>query len=299
VTDSPSPAAAAPAATATRPSFGVRLRAAMDEHGPLAVGIDPHRALLEAWGLPVDVSGLEHFAMTCVEALAGRVAVVKPQSAFFEVFGSRGVAVLERVLADLRDAGTLTILDAKRGDIGSTMQAYAQAFLSDDGPGRADALTLSPFLGYGSLRPAIDLAGATGRGVFVLALTSNPEGPQVQHADAGGGGSVAATVVAGAAADNAAAAARGLMGHVGLVVGATVGDAVSRLGLDLAGSAAPLLAPGLGAQGAGPGDLRTVFGPAARQVLPNVSRSVLAAGPSVTGLADAARREADAVRAAV
>ena len=224
--------------------------------------------------------------MTCVEAFAGRVAVVKPQSAFFEVFGSRGVAVLERVLADLRDAGTLTILDAKRGDIGSTMAAYAQAFLSDEGPGRADALTVSPFLGYGSLRPALDVAAATGRGVFVLALTSNPEGPQVQHAQTPQGS------VAGAAA-------RGEMGHVGLVVGATVGDAVTRLGLDLASSAAPLLAPGLGAQGAGPGDLRAVFGDAVGNVLPNVSRSVLSAGPSVQALAAAAARDADSVRAAL
>ena len=157
---------------------------------------------------------------------------------------------------------------------------------------------MSPFLGYGSLRPALDLAAATGRGVFVLALTSNPEGPQVQHAQAGGR-SVAATVVAGAAADNADASARGELGHVGLVVGATVGDAVARLGLDLAGSAAPLLAPGLGAQGGGPGDLRTVFGAAARNVLPTVSRSVLTAGPSVAALTEAAAREADAVRAAV
>jgi orotidine-5'-phosphate decarboxylase len=278
--------------------FGVRLRAAMDAHGPLCVGIDPHAALLQAWGLPVDLSGLERFAMTCVEAFAGRVAVVKPQSAFFEVFGSRGVAVLERVLADLRDAGTLTILEAKRGDIGSTMAAYAQAFLSDEGPGRADALTVSPFLGYGSLRPALDVAAATGRGVFVLALTSNPEGPQVQHAQTPQG-SVAGAVVAGAAADNAGAAARGEMGHVGLVVGATVGDAVTRLGLDLASSAAPLLAPGLGAQGAGPGDLRAVFGDAVGNVLPNVSRSVLSTGPSVQALAAAAARDADSVRAAL
>jgi orotidine-5'-phosphate decarboxylase len=280
------------------PMFGVRLRAATDEHGPLCVGIDPHRALVESWGLGYDLAGLERFTMTCVEAFAGRVAVVKPQSAFFEVFGSRGVAVLERALGDLREAGTLTILDAKRGDIGSTMEAYAQAFLGDEGPGRADALTVSPYLGYGALRPALDLAAATGRGVFVLALTSNPEGPSVQHA-VSGQQSVAAGVVEGATVDNAAAATRGELGHVGLVVGATVGDAVTRLGLDLSRSAAPLLAPGLGAQGAGPGDLRAVFGDAVGQVLPNVSRSVLAAGPSVAALTEAAAREADAVAAAL
>ncbi|WP_392541908.1 orotidine-5'-phosphate decarboxylase [Oryzobacter telluris] len=279
-------------------TFGTRLRAAMDTHGPLCVGIDPHRALVESWGLSYDLAGLERFALTCVEAFAGTVAVVKPQSAFFEVFGSRGVAVLERVLSDLRAAGTLTILDAKRGDIGSTMGAYAEAFLGEDATAPADALTVSPYLGYGSLRPAIDLAARTGRGVFVLALTSNPEGPTVQHA-VRDGHSVAEAVVAGAADDNAEAAARGELGHVGLVVGATVGDAVTRLGLDLSGSAAPLLAPGLGAQGAGPGDLRAVFGDAVAQVLPNVSRSVLSAGPDVAALTEAAARDADAVRAAL
>ena len=99
-------------------TFGQRLRAATDAFGPLCAGIDPHRALVESWGLTYDVDGLTRFAETCVEAFAGHVGVVKPQSAFFEVFGSRGVAVLERAIVALREAGTLVILDAKRGDIG-------------------------------------------------------------------------------------------------------------------------------------------------------------------------------------
>src|SRR5674476_1311079 len=147
-----------------------------------SAGIDPHPALLAHWGLDESVQGLEMFAMTCVEAFAGTVAAVKPQSAFFERFGSAGVAVLERTLAGLRDAGTLSLLDVKRGDIGSTMTAYAQAYLSHDSPLRVDAITVSPFLGFESLRPALDLAHDNGRGLFVLALTSNPEGAQVQHA---------------------------------------------------------------------------------------------------------------------
>lgn len=190
------------------PSFGVRLHQAMRAHGPLCAGVDPHRGLMQAWGLDYTVAGLERFAMTCAEAFAGRVAAVKPQSAFFEVFGSAGVAVLERLVADLRAAGTLVILDVKRGDIGTTMDAYAEAFLGKDAPEPPDAITLSPYLGYGSLRPAIDLAHATGRGVFVLALTSNPEGADVQHAVLHGQ-SVAGHVVAGATADNADAVARG------------------------------------------------------------------------------------------
>jgi orotidine-5'-phosphate decarboxylase len=132
----------------TDTTFGQRLRAAVDAHGPLCAGIDPHRALVESWGLTYDLAGLERFALTCVEAFAGRVAVVKPQSAFFEVFGSRGLAVLERVLTELREAGTLTILDAKRGDIGSTMAAYAEAYLGSGAVAPPDALTVRPYLGY-------------------------------------------------------------------------------------------------------------------------------------------------------
>lgn len=280
-----------PGPAAYRP-FGVRLREAMATHGPLCAGVDPHRGLVESWGLAYDLSGLERFAMTCVEAFAGDVASVKPQSAFFEVFGARGVAVLERAVDAFTEAGTIVILDAKRGDIGSTMDAYAEAFLGKDAPSPADAVTVSPYLGYGSLRPAIDLAGHTGRGVFVLALTSNPDGPSVQHAQRDGI-SVARAIVEGAAADNAEAASRGEMGHVGLVVGATIGSALADLGIDLAASAAPILAPGLGAQGATPADLRAVFGAALPQVLPNASRSILATGPDVSALRAAAREESE------
>jgi len=269
-------------------TFGARLHRAMAEQGPLCVGIDPHPGLLAAWGLPDTVQGLETFAMTCVEAFAGTVAAVKPQSAFFERFGSAGVAVLERTLAGLRDAGTLSVLDVKRGDIGSTMTAYALAYLADDSPLRADAITVSPFLGYGSLRPALDVARDTGRGVFVLALTSNPEGASVQHARRGDE-SVAGAVVTGATTDNEGAAP---LGSVGLVVGATIGSAVQELGLDLAGVNGPLLAPGIGAQGACAADLLRVFGAALPAVLASSSREVLGAGPSASSLREAARRTA-------
>lgn len=276
--------------------FGTRLRASMTARGPLCVGVDPHPSLLAAWGLSDDAAGLERFALTCVDALAGQVAVLKPQSAFFERHGSAGVAVLERVLAQARSAGCLVLVDAKRGDIGSTMQAYAQAYLDPGSPLAADAVTLSPFLGYESLRPAVDLASANGCGVFVLALTSNAEGATVQHARDARGRSVAASVVAGAAGDNAAADD---LGHVGLVVGATVGSAVADLGIDLSASRAPLLAPGIGAQGAGPSDLERVFADARRNVLASTSRAVLQAGPSPAALREAAKRAAEEVGAAL
>jgi orotidine-5'-phosphate decarboxylase len=268
-------------------SFGVRLRVAMDELGPICAGIDPHRRLLAHWGLDETVQGLETFAMTCVEAFAGTVAVVKPQSAFFERFGSAGVAVLERTLTGLREAGTLSLLDVKRGDIGSTMTAYAEAYLGRDSPLRADAITVSPFLGFESLRPALDLARENGRGLFVLTLTSNPEGAQVQHAIKDGR-TVAAGIVEAVTNQNAPQRRAGVLGNVGMVVGATVGDAVRRLGLDLAAANAPLLAPGVGAQGATTGDLAAVFGAALGNVLASSSREILGAGPDTAALKAAA-----------
>jgi orotidine-5'-phosphate decarboxylase len=278
-------------------TVGARLRVAMDEHGPLCAGIDPHPGLLAHWGLQESVQGLERFAMTCVQAFAGTVAVVKPQSAFFERFGSAGVAVLERTLAGLRESGTLSILDVKRGDIGSTMAAYAAAYLGPDSPLRADAITLSPFLGFESLRPALDLARAGGRGVFVLTLTSNPEGAQVQHA-VSAGRTVAARIVDSVRRQNALDSAAGLLGSVGMVIGATVGEGVQRLGLDLAAANAPLLAPGVGAQGATAGDLAKVFGPALGNVLAASSREILSAGPDVAALkaaADLTARQLNAI----
>ena len=272
--------------------FGARLRAALDTRGPLCAGIDPHSALLTSWGLSDDVAGLERFAGTVVEALADRVAVLKPQSAFFERFGSRGVAVLERTIADARSAGALVILDAKRGDIGSTVEAYAQAYLDSAAPLFADALTASPYLGYGSLEPLYATAEKHGAGVFVLAFTSNPEGAEVQQAFTAGGKTVGATILEGAAARNAGIEP---LGSIGAVVGATL----AQVPFDLAALNGPILAPGLGAQGARPEDLRRLFGDALGNVVPSMSRELLRHGPDIAGLREAAERSIAACRAAL
>ncbi|MFD9337098.1 orotidine-5'-phosphate decarboxylase [Streptomyces sp. NPDC060028] len=272
--------------------FGARLRAAMDSRGPLCVGIDPHAELLASWGLNDDIAGLERFSRTVVEALADSVAVFKPQAAFFERFGSRGIAVLEQTVADARAAGSLVVMDAKRGDIGSTMAAYAETFLSPSSPLFSDALTVSPYLGYGSLKPAVELARESGAGLFVLALTSNPEGAEVQRAVRADGLSVAATMLAHLAAENAGAEP---MGSFGAVVGATLGD-LSSFDLDING---PLLAPGIGAQGATAQDLPGVFGAAVRNVVPNVSRGVLKHGPDADALRASANEFAEEIRKAV
>lgn len=157
-------------------AFGTRLAEATAARGPLCLGIDPHPELLTAWGLPATPDGLAAFSEACVAAFAG-FAVVKPQVAFFEAYGSAGYAVLERTIAALREAGVLVLADAKRGDIGSTMAAYAAAWAGES-PLAADAVTASPYLGFGSLQPLLETATAYRRGVFVLAATSNPEGPR-------------------------------------------------------------------------------------------------------------------------
>ncbi|MDQ6754154.1 MAG: orotidine-5'-phosphate decarboxylase [Actinomycetota bacterium] len=269
----------------------------MTSHGPLCVGIDPHPGLLRDWGLSDTPESLKRFSQTVLEAVGPLAAAIKPQVALYERHGSAGLAVLEELLAAAAHAPVLTIADAKRGDIGSTMAAYADAWLRDGSTLAADAVTLSPYLGFESLRPALELAAQTGRGVFVLALTSNPEGASVQHV--GGADSVAKRIVRAAAAENGrylsgtGPAPAGSMGSVGLVVGATVGSALTELTIDLQELHGPILAPGLGAQGATAADMRATFGAAYPQVLGTSSRGILAAGPEVPALRDAARRTLD------
>ena len=262
--------------------YGPRLAGLIAARGRLCVGVDPHPEILDRWGLPASPVGLERCARGMVEALGPTVAVFKPQSAFFEAYGSPGIAVLERTLADIAAAGALSILDVKRGDIGSTMDAYAAAYLTDGSPLAADAVTLNPYLGFGSLAGAIERARQGGRGVYVLALTSNPEGGQLQLARVADGRSVAQVIV-----DEAGQANRGdRLGSVGLVVGATVG----RTGIDFAGLNGSILAPGVGVQGGTADDLVEVFAAAAPLVLPSVSREVMAAGPDPAALRTAASR---------
>jgi orotidine-5'-phosphate decarboxylase len=256
-------------------SFGARLLDATRTHGRLCVGVDPHPALLRAWGLRDDAAGLCAFSEICADAFAGRAAVVKPQSAFFERFGAGGIAVLEELISACRTAGTLVLLDVKRGDIGTTMAAYADAYLDPSAPLSVDAITASPYVGVGALEPAFDAAAKFDAGVFVLALTSNPEGAAVQ-------GALAQGVVDEVAVRNAGADP---IGSLGVVVGATVGE----LAVDLSGLNGPVLVPGVGAQGGTAADVRRLFG-GIPGVLPAVSRGVLRSGPDVAALRVAVAR---------
>ncbi|MEV7620764.1 orotidine-5'-phosphate decarboxylase [Microbacterium sp. NPDC089321] len=272
-------------------SFGVRLRTAMDRFGPLCVGIDPHAALLDQWGLGQDADGLREFGLAVVDAAAGRAGVVKPQVAFFERFGSRGFAALEDVIAAARDADLIVLADAKRGDIGSTMAGYASAWLEPGSPLESDAVTISPYLGPESLRDTLTAAVRADKGVFVLAATSNPEAAALQTArtvdvEASDEQTVAARVARDVTWVNHSAAFAGGLGPVGLVVGATVDPA--EVGLDDALLVdTPILAPGFGAQGATEDDLVQRFGAVAGNVLASESRSILGAGPA--GIAEQIR----------
>jgi orotidine-5'-phosphate decarboxylase len=264
-------------------AFGQRLSGVFDTSSRLGVGIDPHSGLLEDWGLPDSAQGVRDFGMRVVEAVIGRAGIVKPQVAFYERHGAAGYAALEEVLAAARAAGLLVIADVKRGDVGTSVDAYGEAWLTPGSPLEADAMTAVAYQGLGSLTGVLDRAEANGKGVFVLAATSNPEAFATQTASRADGMTVAAGVVADVAARNAALGASGL-GSTGVVVGATIGLAdVGLTASALAGM--PVLAPGFGHQGARIDQLSELFGSAAQNVVVSASRSILSAGPSALGAA--------------
>jgi orotidine-5'-phosphate decarboxylase len=269
-------------------SFGAKLAKSFDDYGQLCVGIDPHEALLSEWSLPDTAAGLKEFSKIALDAVVGRVGIIKPQVSFFERFGSAGFAVLEDLAQQAAASDLVVIMDAKRGDIGSTMDAYFAAWLGANAPFICDALTVSPYLGFDSLKPAMSESLERGKGVIVLAATSNPEGASIQKATSGGV-TIAKQIWSSLADLNAVTAGPGeRLGSFGAVIGATLSLGGFGLGSIQEGQglgATPILAPGFGAQGALLSDSRQLFGEASKQVIHSVSRSVLEAGP--LGLAKA------------
>ena len=265
-------------------SFGDRVAAAVAATGPLCAGIDPSAGLLAQWGLSDDARGLRSFCASCVEGFAGAVSVVKPQVAFFERHGSAGLAELERLIAEATASGLIVIADAKRGDIDSTSEAYADAWLGEASPLAADAVTAHPYLGLGALAPLVRLGAANGRGVLVVARSSNPEGRGLQQATTSLGVGVEDMLLAGIAELNGSPEVPA--GTVGAVIGATLEP--SAFALPQLGGV--ILAPGLGAQGAGPTDVATRFaGCRPGSVLPSSSRGLLNEGPDPAALQRSAR----------
>ena len=256
-------------------SFGAKLTEVFETYGQLCIGIDPHAALLDSWGLGDSAESLLTFGRSVIEAASGRVGIVKPQVSFFERHGAAGFAVLELLTREARDAGLMVIADAKRGDIGTTMDAYLDAWLGKNAPFHADTLTVSPYLGAGVYLDKMGEYFERGKGVISLVATSNPEGEGVQI-------DLAKSQLEALVRINQIAAGPGdKLGPVGAVIGATLN--LNRFGLSLENQGeikTPILAPGFGAQGAELSDLKRLFGPVSSTVIASVSRSVLQAGPA-------------------
>jgi len=274
--------------TAAGERFGDRLLRVFSASGHLCVGIDPHPYLLAEWNLPDTANGLREFGLRVVDAAAGHAGIVKPQVAFFERHGSAGYQALERTLAAAREAGLLVIADAKRGDLGTSVEAYAQSWLTPGSPLEVDAMTVSAYQGVGSLEAPMVLAREHGKGLFVLAATSNPESFATQTAIVASGEhatqTVAASIVAEVNKSNVAP-----LGSYGVVIGATV--TLADFGLsDRDLGFTPILAPGFGFQGAGVDTLRSTYAEASVNTIVSSSRGILEAGPA--GVATAIRVQA-------
>ena len=264
-------------------SFAVRFGAVRSRYGPLAWGLDPSGAILDAWGLGDTPEGLDRFAEITLEAASGTVGLVKLQAAFYERHGWQGFRTLQRLIGEAQSAGLLVIVDAKRGDVGTTNDAYAEAYLGADAPLGADALTVHPYLGLGAMGTFVSRAHEAGSCLLVVTHSSNPEGRTVQSATTLSGRSVEEDLLVAIGELNARLAP-GELGPIGAVVGPTRVDPA----LDLVAANGIFLAPGVGMQGATPADVAEVFAACPDRVIPSASRSLLFEGPDVARLGDAA-----------
>jgi orotidine-5'-phosphate decarboxylase len=274
-------------------SFAARFAAVRAVSGPLVWGLDPAPELLTAWGLGDCADGLDRFADIMLEAVPGVVGLIKPQSAFYERHGWRGIRTLQRLIADARSAGLLVILDIKRGDVGSTNDAYAEAYLGKGAPLAADAITVHPYLGVAAMDGYVTRAHESGSCLLVVTRSSNPDGRTIQAAQVAG---ASRTVEQDLLRQVGALNERLAPGAIG-PVGAVVGPAHMQPELDLAAASCLFLAPGVGAQGATPADVARVFAACPDRVMPSASRSLLAPGPQVSRLRDTAAALAAEFRA--
>ena len=262
-------------------SFAARFASARARFGPLVWGLDPSAAVLDRWGLGDSSEGLDRFVDIALDVAVDSVGVVKPQSAFYERHGWPGIRALTRLVTDAAQAGVLVIVDAKRGDVGSTNDAYAEAYLGDGAPIPADALTVHPYLGLGAMDAFVARAHQAGNCLFVVTRSSNPEGRSIQAAVDRQGRSVEANLLEEIAALN-----RGLApGEIG-PVGAVIAPLRSGEDLDLTSPCALYLAPGIGAQGATAADVADTFRSCPDRVLASASRSLLELGPDAGRIRD-------------
>lgn len=262
---------------------------------PLCAGLDPHLERIPPLfrsgsmepAAPETAAAVERFCVAVLDRLAGRVAVVKPQAAFFERLGWPGVRALCAVMRAARERDLLVLLDAKRGDIGSTARAYAEGWLGSEAPARADALTVNPYLGLDSLEPFAKTAEATGAGVFVLVRTSNAGAQDFQSLPTGDRPLFERVAESLAPLAERLAAPRSGWSSLGVVVGATWPEESRRVRELL--PRALFLVPGFGAQGASAGDALAglVPGPDGRPEGGVVSSSRALLFPEAAAAADA------------
>ena len=275
-------------------SFAQRFLELAGLRSSFCLGIDPTPQLLKAWNLPHTADGLAQMCETVVTAAEDRLAIVKPQIAFFERFGSKGIQVLEKLIDAFHERGTLVLVDGKRGDIGSTVEAYAQAYLGAASAFRADAITVHAYLGFGSLKPLLTHAVDAGAGVFVVVRSSNVEGTALQTAVLNHDGRTVADSLADMITEFNQQTSGSEIGPVGAVVGATIENdllpTLDRLAQSL------ILAPGIGHQGATFEDLRRRFKRHAARAIPSSSRAVLDRGPDVEQLRNEIIKQCEAAR---
>ncbi|WP_019220019.1 orotidine-5'-phosphate decarboxylase [Bartonella florencae] len=252
-------------------------------YGPLCVGFDPSHKVLQSWSLSPDYKGLKDFCDILLTAVVGHVGVIKPQVAFFELYGVEGLQVLKELMENAREQGLLVIADAKRGDIGPTVEAYGQAWLGPKSAFRADAITANAFLGFDALAPMIKIAEATGTEVFVVVQSSNPEGKDIRAARIGN--QTLSVHLAQRICDYNSQSSRKnrAVGPIGAVIGATLGDEAKETIEQLKNSL--FLVPGIGAQGGTITQLTNQFPQSLWQnIIPSISRSITDAGPNIVDL---------------
>ncbi|MET3589553.1 orotidine-5'-phosphate decarboxylase [Bartonella silvatica] len=246
-------------------------------YGPLCVGFDPSHKVLQSWNLSCDYKGLKEFCNILLTAAVGNVGIIKPQVAFFELYGAEGLQVLKELIKDAQEQGLLVLVDAKRGDIGSTVEAYGQAWLGPNSAFKADAITVNAFLGFDALIPMIKIAEETGTAVFVVVQSSNPEGKSIRNALIGEQTLSVHLAQRICAYNRQVLEQNHSVGPIGAVIGATLGseakDTIEQLKNSL------FLVPGIGAQGGTITQLTQQFPQSLWQnIIPSISRSITDAG---------------------
>lgn len=274
----------------TTDPFAKRFQTLAKQRSPFCLGIDPTKELLLKWDLRDDATGLRHMCDNIIEAAGNRLALVKPQAAYFERFGVEGMAVLKALIEAFRAQGSLVLLDVKRGDIGSTSLAYAESYLGEGSAYQCDAMTALAYMGFGALEGMVQHAAKVGAGLFIVVRSSNREGDLLQNAIISSSGLTVANHLANEITACNQHYSGDAIGLVGAVMGATLlhaQDTLAHLGNSL------LLCPGIGYQGATIADLLTRYKGAENRLIPTSSRGVLASGPDTRALRAAIEQHCD------